>query len=198
VPCFVSNAHSMHAMEKISLCFIIGAGLLACSSASPVISPVPDSGGQDAGATDAQADTATVDAAPNPECNSLTQLGTAVAVTFNKSPAPPPTGGTTVDGVYVLTSIIGYGTGAAFSLSSKSTLQAKGLEVNVVEDTGTGDKRKTGTGVVQQTALTLTETCAFPKRKLLVEQASFTATATEISLYGQVGPFTLVQTYTKQ
>jgi hypothetical protein len=191
----------MHALVgQISLCLVFGAASLACSSSAPAPALVPDSGAQeaDAAATDAQADAGSVDAAPNPECNSLIQLGTAVSASFSKGPAPTPTGGTTVDGMYVLTAIVGYGAGPGFVYSLKSTLEAKGLQVNVVEDNGTGDKRKTGNGVVSNTTLTLTESCAFPKRRLLVEKAAFTATATEISLYGQVGAFTLVQTYTKQ
>ena len=81
---------------------------------------------------------------------------------------------------------------------SKSTLQATGLTVNVVEDTGSGDVRKTGTGVVSGATLTLTETCAFPARTLRVERADFTATSDRIELFGDVSGRTLVQTFRKR
>jgi hypothetical protein len=170
---------------------------VACSSSTvPVTREDADAGLRDAAtARDAAIE---VDAEPDLECNSIAQQGSIVRATGSADPAPKPAGGTTVDGTYVLTSVVGYGSAQAIPYKNRSTLEAKGLVVNVVEDTGKGDVRKTGTGTVVDTTLTLTETCAFPKRKLLIERANFTATATEIHLYGSAGGITLVQTFTKQ
>jgi hypothetical protein len=98
----------------------------------------------------------------------------------------------------VLTATTVYGTQRPIQGRSKSTLEKAGLIVNVVTDDGQGDARKTGNGVVQGTTLNLTETCAFPKRALKVERAAFTATASDIKLYGAAGGLTFEQTYTKQ
>ena len=132
------------------------------------------------------------------ECNSLEQAGEFVEARAEAGAAPKPEGGTTRDGVYVLESVVLYGATQAFEYRNKSTLQAAGLTVNVVEDLGRGDTRKTGSGVVSNTTLTLTETCAFPARSLRVERAEFTATADRILLFGAVGGRTLVQTFRKQ
>jgi hypothetical protein len=167
----------------------------ACSSARvPASSSASDAGLN----SDGDAANIDIDAGPNPECNAVAQEGASVSATGSTSAAPKPTGGTTVDGIYVLTTIVGYGSAQAIPYKNRSTLEARGLIVNVVEDTGKGDVRKTGSGVVTGTTLTLTETCAFPKRRLLTEQASFTASATEILLYGASGGITFVQTFTKK
>ena len=155
----------------------------------------PGDGSSDAGAgaTDAGADSGGLRA-----CNAITQAGGFVAARSDPGAPPTPAGGTTNDGLYVLDSIVLYGVTQAFDYKSKSTLQATGLTVNVVEDTGSGDVRKTGTGVVSGATLTLTETCAFPARTLRVERADFTATSDRIELFGDVSGRTLVQTFRKR
>ena len=152
----------------------------------------PEDGSPDAGATEAGADSGGLRA-----CNAVTQAGGFVAARSDPGAPPTPAGGTPRDGLYVLDSIILYGGMQAFDYKSKSTLQATGLTVNVVEDTGSGDVRKTGTGVVSGATLTLTETCAFPTRTLRVERADFTATSDRIQLFGDVSGRTLVQTFRK-
>jgi hypothetical protein len=190
---------SMHPFPLVPVTSMIAIFFTAaCSSSTnlPVRLEDGDSGLRDAETTSDSA--IEIDAGPNLECNAIAQQGSSVSATGSADPAPKPAGGTTVDGTYVLTSVVGYGSAQAIPYKNRSTLEAKGLVVNVVEDTGKGDVRKTGTGTVVDVTLTLTETCAFPKRKLLIERANFTATATEIRLYGSAGGITLVQTFTKQ
>ena len=162
-------------------------------SATPVAS---DAGAGEDGAAPAEPD-AEPDAGRAGECNALEQAGEFVAARSEPGAAPKPAGGVTEDGRYVLESVVLYGTTQAIDYRNKSTLQTVGLTVDVIEDTGRGDSRKTGTGAVRATTLTLTETCAFPSRPLRVERADFTATADRIELFGAVGGGTLVQTFRK-
>lgn len=185
------------------LCLLLAtSGCAADATDTGAAEPTPSSVQADAGAAqDAAPDTeafeAGVDSGGRRECNLLAQAGDFVAARTDPGAPPKPAGGVTQDGTYVLASVILYGATQAFDYQNKSTLQATGLTVNVVEDIGRGDTRKTGTGMVSGATLTLTETCAFPARPLRVERAEFTATSEQILLFGAVGRQTLVQTFQK-
>ena len=163
------------------------AGSAACTSASS---------GRDmtVAAMDAAAPTDAADA----QCNSVKQQGSVVTATASADKAPVPAGGTPASGAYVLTSVVEYGASQLIPYQNTSSLEVAGTTVYIVENTGKGDKRKNGDGTVNGTHFTLKETCAFPARSLLVEEADFTATDSQIMLFGAVGAVTLVQTYTRK
>ena len=192
--------NSTHSLQWTALA-VLG---LACTSSS--VSPTSASSQTPGDAAQMNQDAApptqdaeAVDASTTPaQCNTLVQQGKPVVVTADPAEAPTASGGRTRDGSYVLTSMVLYGTPRPFDYALSSTLEAQGLRVNVLEDSSKGETRKTGDGKVEGALLTLTETCAYPKRALLVETAKFTATETTIALHGEVGGRTLVQTYTRQ
>jgi hypothetical protein len=153
--------------------FSMGLLVVASSAFACGQSPAPaDAASSDSGslADVAAMDVASVDAvlsedAPPPEpvdvqgeCNSVEILGPPAPVTFDSALPPPMTGGTIMDGTYVLTSAVGHGrmgtamgmqsttlriTGARWELASMSTRMDR---VSLrVEQTGPSTLRSTVT-----------------------------------------------------
>ena len=131
-------------------------------------------------------------------CNMLEHAGETVALKLQSGAAPPPTGGTAADGLYALSAINAYGSASEISYKLRSTLEKRGESVDVLESDDRGDRRKTGDAVVVGTTMRITETCAFPARRLQTERAPFSTTSTEIRLYVNVSGVVVEQIYTRK
>lgn len=131
-------------------------------------------------------------------CHSLVHVGSLVTLKVQPGVAPSPTGGSAADGVYFLSAINAYGNALPGSYKLQSTLEKRGNKVDVLESDERGDRRKSGEGIVIGTSMRINETCAFPTRRLQSEQAPFSATSTEIRLYGNVMGVVVEQIYTRK
>jgi hypothetical protein len=150
----------------------------------------PSEGGADVG-VDAHGD------AP-PECNKLANLGSPVPGNLVANAAPAPTGGTLVDGTYVLTKYQVYtgpgGQSGPSGQSLASTLALAGSTYEAVSSTGGSDTRVNGTFTTSGTSYTATVTCPGGPTTAL----GYTFDGTTFVQLGNVGVNTLELTYTKR
>ncbi|NOU29505.1 MAG: hypothetical protein HOO96_16500 [Polyangiaceae bacterium] len=135
------------------------------------------------------------------QCNTLTQEGALVRMA-SANPGEPPAakGGTIATGKYTLTSATYYKTVTELPISAKLTLEKLPGDTFAAISTKNGneDRRSTATIATSGATLTLTETCAFPSEIAPPGSAEYTATATELRLYGKVDTLVLEQVYTKK
>ena len=138
-----------------------------------------DAKSTDAGSTDAQGDASVV-------CNTVVNQGPEVQAQVVQQAAPVATGGTVVDGMYVLTSQIEYAPGASVDGEDALTIVVAGstwqeVATNAV-DGGLVTARATFAWTVAGTAFGLMLTCpqGAPGVQLM---GTYTASPTEIILY---------------
>jgi hypothetical protein len=108
-------------------------------------------------------------------CNTLANIGTDVPVTTDPGPAPAMTGGTIVDGTYVLTSQVNYAGATLGSGALKQTFVITGNTVQVVQSgMGGPDEHSTIIQIPSGNQLTFTYSC--PTARTLT--VPYTATPT--------------------
>lgn len=165
----------------------------AASSVADAGTPSAPDAAQDAGtaAQDAGED-ATTDSGKTP-CNSLANVGSEVAEEASPTAPPEATGGTLMDGTYVLTSAILYtGAGGAngpTGAKRRMTIRLTGTAGESVFD-GLG---RNATFVPNGTKLVITNTC--PSNE--VAETPFSATSTSLTIHVEKTSGTLVQVFNR-
>jgi hypothetical protein len=143
-------------------------------------------------------------------CNAVTELGSKIAATCINAPLPTETGGTVLDGIYVLSAVVAYqGTcsdaGAPTGAFFESTLVFNGSCTQFVMQgwdatSDGGIETVTSVGTAAGSSLTLTTLCDSadtPGYDAGSTTVTYTATATQVSLEFTGGSFDYVETYTK-
>ena len=191
---------------RMALVSILGASWVAgCSSSSTSTPASGGDGGASAdaattsdaasttdGATTSDASTATDGASG--DCNTLTNVGTVVSETTNASALPAMTGGTIVDGTYVLSSAVEYAGSTADTKTHKRTLKISGTTIQIVNsDNGGPDVHATLSIAPSGNKMNETMTCPVAGA---VTQGAYTATATTLAILKDGE--NLIETYTKQ
>ncbi|MGH7440553.1 MAG: hypothetical protein ACRENE_33095 [Polyangiaceae bacterium] len=139
-------------------------------------------------------------------CNSLTQAASATMVTptCGSGMAPTLTGGTVVDGTYVLTSAVDYECegGVSTAPAVKATAQFAGGCLQLVltgafatPDAGTQEVTYTGSTAVSFSGNTFMSTPQCPQAQPAVTGQTYTATATTLTYLSAQG---YLQVFTKQ
>jgi hypothetical protein len=131
------------------------------------------------------------------DCDAIANVGAVISVTSEAGPPPALTGGTVIDGTYVLTSEVFYNGESDDTITSKRTLViAEGTLKNVESKDGDPDRIIAGTYSTSGTALTLSTVC--PRATTLV--FPYTATATTVALLTNDGTTdgNDLETYSKQ
>jgi hypothetical protein len=128
-------------------------------------------------------------------CNALVNDGPTITIMASTSGAPAPTGGTIVDGTYVLTAATVFGVSSIPQVTASAVFQFSG---NTMQQVGTVNgqlKRYTSTFTTMGTSISTTDTCPAPD----MGTYGFSATATEISVFDTRAALgVLGQTYTKR
>jgi hypothetical protein len=194
--------------------------MTACSSAggtpSPDAGPSVDSGPDAAPVVDAAIDAPREDAAVDAgACSDLAVPVTTLTSGCPDPQAPPPTGGTLVDGTYTLIQLLNWSSGCGgYTTTLSEALRVHGGTIELATDVkskavevgGTGT-RKSAFAVTSQgdpKSLTLTPICSAPVDAGGVEQTlgagvyGYSATATELRFFtsGAGGP-QLIALYTR-
>ncbi len=130
-------------------------------------------------------------------CNAQQNVGLPVVLAPVATDVPTGTGGTMVDGRYVLTSFVGYpGNPLIVGQTMRQTLVLCGGTGQFVEGlTGAAPTFKNFSITTSGTAPTITTLCT-SMADTNIPYASYTATATTVSFYSTVFKFSV--TYTKQ
>ena len=129
------------------------------------------------------------------DCNAIAQQGSQVIATFTSGDPPAPTGGTIVDGTYVLTSATYYGT-MVTSTVSETAVVASGCIMAVLTDQQSGAiERNNLAYTTSGTDLTETHTCPL---STVTTTVSFSTTATTLTLSYTIDGATRVGVYTLQ
>jgi hypothetical protein len=145
-------------------------------------STVADGGGTDSGVN------------PTGACNAIANVGTPVAETANAAALPAMTGGTIVDGTYVLISNVQYAGSSAGTKTHKRTLAISGTTIQLVNSDDAGaDVHVTLKIAPSGNALNETLTCP---TGLPFTPGTYTATATTLAI--QKSGSQQVETYAKQ
>lgn len=128
------------------------------------------------------------------DCNALVNIGQVVHETADPGSLPTMTGGTLVDGTYVLVSNVQYATSSADSDTHKRTIQIAGDTIQLVNsDNGGPDIH--ATLKIAPSGSALNETAACPVG-LQITPGTYTATATTLAI--QKNGSNQVETYDKQ
>ena len=135
-------------------------------------------------------------ASPGPACNTLVNDGPTVSLMLSTATAPPATGGTVVDGTYVLSGATAYTNGGVTAppTSFRAVMQIAG---NIMQQVGTfngAEQRYTSTFSTSGSNVTTMDTCPAPK----TATHQFIATATNIHIIDSSAVGTVEQTYTKR
>jgi hypothetical protein len=150
--------------------------------------------GVDAGAgDDAGGDASAFDAGEN-DCNGLSQVGPAVTATCAAGAAPAALGGTVLDGTYVLTATVLFGTCALPDLSETLVISQGTVESLATSADGTVT-RKSLTYEIPQPGTLLVETQTCPSG--LIANIRYSATPTTLTIYLTNALTTRVSTFTR-
>lgn len=180
--------------------FVAFAGCSSSSEPGTSSGSTPDGGG---GGVDSSvspdssvADSSVPDTSVNPTgaCNTLANVGTSVSETANAAAVPVMTGGTIVDGTYVLTSNVQYAGSGAGSKTHKRTLAISGTTLQLVNsDNGGPDVHVTIKVAPVGAELNEMGTCP---AGFALTPGTYTATATTLEI--QKNGSKQLETYTKQ
>ncbi len=133
------------------------------------------------------------------DCNTVANIGSDVTLNDTTDAIPTGTGGTFVNGTYVLTEFKTY-TGSPMAGSGivmKQTLQLNdGVGQMIGVDSSSGTYKKSFTYQTNGTTPTITTTCTTQNPNMDVPYSSYTATSSSFSLYSTT--YGMSVTYTKQ
>jgi hypothetical protein len=139
--------------------------------------------------------TAAVDAGA--ACNTITNIGTDKPIVATGTVMPTGTGGTIVDGRYVLTDFSSYTGSAITGVTLKQTLELCGGTGQFVDDQpGKPTQHKSFLFAPVGTAPNVTTTCSTEVPDSNIPYSSYTATPTAVTFYSTTFLFSV--TYTKQ
>jgi hypothetical protein len=151
--------------------------------------------------TDAPSDTSMTTCTMSPDagakCNELKNSGSDVVLVITAMPIPTGTGGTIANGRYTLTEFKSYlGSLLPAGQTLNQTIEICGEVGNLVSnDKGKPEVHKTFTIKPSGTSPNLTGTCSTQMPDVAIPYASYTATATTLTLYSTTYQFSA--TYTK-
>jgi major membrane immunogen (membrane-anchored lipoprotein) len=155
----------------------------ACGSSATA----PDAGPADADASDAPADA-------GDNCNGLAPLGPLVTATCDTGAPPPATGGTIVDGTYLLSESHFFGTCAASMLGETLVISGGKIE-SLAIDAGGAVLRKSLSYTASGSGTTMVETQTCPLS--VVATIRFSATPTTLTIYLVNSLGTRLSTFTR-
>ncbi len=145
-------------------------------------------------------DAAAVDGSTRPQaCNVVADVGSHVAWNNVASVPPTPSGGTIVDGTYVLVDLTTYtgpgGKQGPTGETVRSTVQIAGNVSQVVSELNGSTNRNTMTFTTNSTSIAHTETCPGKNTHL----SAFTASESTIKVFvrGPSASETIVETYAR-
>jgi len=160
-------------------------------------------GSDTSSATDSatNADTSTVACTALPDagaaCNAIVNIGTDKPIVATGTALPTGTGGTIVDGRYVLTDVSSYTGSALTGITLKQTLElCAGVGQFVDDQPGKPTAHKSFTLAPVGTAPNVTTTCSTEVPDTNIPYSSYTATPTTLTFYSTAFVFSV--TYTKQ
>jgi hypothetical protein len=189
-------------MDLVRRAWVLGVFLLACGDPKPPADP-GDSGGSASAATSGAAGTGVTGGAAGAggstaggagtggaagaaiQCNEIPADATDVMMTTDPNPAPPPEGGTILDGAYYLTGQTWFGQSGPFSaalpgvrveIAGTSWQEVEGSADNVIRPPRRRTNQLTATG----TTVTLTRTCPSAAAS---ESMEYTAEDNVLTLY---------------
>lgn len=172
------------------VCTVLAFGLLACHTSTAYLN-----GDELAGAPKVSAETT--------PCNDVEQQGKEVDLEGSHEAAPLPTGGTIVDGTYVLTSSVLHTSdrshGSKLVGMGRITMRVNGSTSQLVRNGADGRERRTTVNRVSSgNTTTLHTTCASPaKGKESTSVTNYTATANTLQFITPGPAGTVVATYTR-
>jgi hypothetical protein len=147
---------------------------LGCGSSATT----PDAAGDAAASSDAALDGA--DALDGGECNAIAQLGDPVTTSCDAGAAPAMTGGSIVDGTYLLTESHFFGN-CDESVLSETLVVSQGTAQSITTDATTGMSSRRNLTIATtsgSSTLTQTETCPIN----LVATVGFSATPAQLTI----------------
>lgn len=198
-------------MRRLTLMLVSGALLVAaCENNAPPASsgPLSDAGigfydaGLSLDASSSRSDAGGSDAGGS--CNAITQRGETVTWVSSTNAAPVATGGTPVDGLYILTDFKIYTSeladGTVVSVIGKATAEIAGSTFSVLLTTPGGeDRRNTETLTLSDTNVTATETCRLDASDagLSTRTGQYSATSTSFTIHFPTPTGRIENVYTK-
>lgn len=133
---------------------------------------------------------------PTPICGGV--LNTAQIASLKADPSPPPmlTGGTVVDGTYLLTSVTQYGRATPAGGAHRQTILLRGTSLQSVDEVNGSATQFSAQWTTQGGAYSMTITCPSSDGMANVSRGTFAATSTTLELIG--GQVTEVLHYSKK
>jgi len=127
-------------------------------------------------------------------CNTLVNDGPTITVMTSSDPAPVPLGGGLVDGTYDFSAGTFYGPATVDVPTIRAVLEISGRTMQQVGSIDGDERRYSSTWSISGTTLSTTDTCPTSYS----ESFEFTATATELRIYGELDSGILEQIYTRR
>ena len=162
-----------------------------CRSSMAIADAVADAG--DAVGDDTAGDVPAFDAGDN-DCNQLSQVGLPVTASCAAGAPPVASGGTILDGTYVLTGTVLFGACALPDLSETLVI-SQGTVASLATSADGTVTRKSLTYQIPQPGTLLVETQTCPSR--LVANIQYSATPTTLTIYLSNALTTRVSTFTR-